>query len=343
MKPTIKDVAKLAGVSIKTVSNVLNNNTERFSETTRDRVLDAIAKLNYQPNRAAQYMRSGAIQVIALAISNIANPYFSDIAREIINAASDYGYNVLIEHTAGLAANERLLMSPASPHTVDGLILDPVALTEAELHDIRAIIPVVLIGERATGQYFDHIMIDNIAASRQITTHLLELGRRRIALLPVVPDKPNSLYHMRQQGYLQALEAAGVPFDPRLVVTLEGPIGLGHRDGMAATEQLLARDIPFDAIFCLNDRVALGAMKTLKRHSYRIPDDVAIVGFDDIEEGFVASPSVTTISPDKTALGQLAVSLLIARIKGERTGPAEQFRPNFKLLVRESTAGEEVS
>ncbi len=341
MNPTIKDVARLAGVSPKTVSNVINDNADRFSSETRERVLDAIKKLNYRPNRAAQYMRSGAIGVLAFALPNIGSPYHAELAREIIDAAQEQGYTILIEHTGGLIENERLLLGGSSRHTVDGVILDPLALAERELYQTAVTTPIVTVGERATGQHYDHIMIDNVAAARLIVEHLIAIGRRRIAIFPVVPDVAASLFNMRYQGYVDALRAAGIGIDPRLV-TYSGVPSRDEMDypgGMACMERFLAESQPPDAVFCLNDRVALGAMKVLRQHGLRVPDDVAVTGFDDIAESTLTCPALTTISPDKRAIGRLAVSLLIDRIKGVRTGPPEQFNPEFELVVRESTVG----
>jgi DNA-binding LacI/PurR family transcriptional regulator len=337
MAATIKDVAKLAGVSPKTVSNVLNDNAGRFSAETRDRVLDAMRKLNYQPNRAAQFMRSGTIGTIALAIATISNPYFAEIACVIIEAAREQEFNVLIEHTGGLAKNERLLVSGAGAQMVDGVILDPVALTEGELYQTNITKPIVMLGERGTGKYFDHVMIDNVAAARLLTEHLLALGHRRIAILPMVSDTQIMLFPMRYRGYIEALQAAGIVPDPQLVVTPRHPVSLTHRDGIDCIEQLIAQKNVPDAIFCMNDLVALGAMKALVQHGYRIPEDVAVTGFDNIIQSYLTSPALTTISPDKNTIGRLAVSLLIDRIKGRRSGPPEQFDPEFKLVVREST------
>jgi DNA-binding LacI/PurR family transcriptional regulator len=337
MNPTIKDVAKLAGVSTKTVSNVINDNASRFSPVTRDRVLAAMKKLKYQPNRAAQFMRSGSIGIIALAVPTISNPYFAEIACEIIDAAREQGYTVLIEHTDGLAENERLLVSSSGPHTVDGVIIDPVALAEDELYRYSVNTPVVLLGERVVGRYFDHIMIDNVTAARMITEHLLDMGRRRIAIMPMAYDHPSSLFHMRYQGYAEALGQAGVVFDPQLVVGPRHTVSLSHRDGMDCMEQLLERDTQPDAIFCFNDLVALGAMKILAQRGYRVPDDIAVAGFDNITQSYLTVPALTTVSPDKKAIGRLAVSLLIDRIRGKRTGSPEQFTPGFNLVVRGTT------
>ena len=214
-------------------------------------------------------------------------------------------------------------------------------MTEDEIHRTAAATPIVMLGERITGEFYDHVMIDNVAAARELTEHLLELGHRRVAILPVSDVGRNSLHRMRYQGYLDALRAAGILPDPELIVSTPWPVLLTHQSGMAGMEELLSRDRLPEAVFCLNDLAAFGAMKVLSQHGIRVPEDIAVVGFDDIAESYLMSPSLTTISPNKNAIGRLAVSLLIDRINGKRTGPPELFTPDFHLAIRESTAGRE--
>lgn len=338
MKPTIKDVAKLAGVSIKTVSNVINNNESRFREETRQRVLAAMAELNFQPNRAARYMRSGQIGIIALTIPDISNPYFAEIAREVIKTARSYDHTVLIDHTDGLPEQERLVVQGLRPHAVDGIIFDPLTLTEKDLDPGRVATPIVLLGERMTNKYYDHVQIDNVGASRLAVSHLIELGRRRIAIMPVPKDEKDVMSRLRYRGYVEALQQAGMPVDPSLAV-YTSMASFTYYDGQKCIDQLLTLQQPPDAVLCLNDRVALGAMKTLRLRGYQIPGDVAVVGFDNIEEASFAAPSLTTIAPDKAEIAKTAVSLLINRILGKRQGPPELFQPAYRLIVRESTIG----
>jgi DNA-binding LacI/PurR family transcriptional regulator len=339
MKPTIKDVAKLAGVSIKTVSNVINNNKGRYKEETRQRVLAAMAELNYQPNRAARYMRSGQIGIIALTIPDISNPYFAEIAREVIKAARSYDHTVLIDHTDGLPEQERLVVQGLRPHAVDGIILDPLTLTEDDLNPEKVVTPIVLLGERMTNnKYYDHVQIDNVGAARLAVLHLIELGRRRIAIMPVPKDEKDVMSQLRYRGYLDALQQAGIPVDPSLTV-YTSIASFTYYDGEKCMNQLLSLPKPPDAVLCLNDRVALGAMKTLRLRGYQIPGEVAVVGFDNIEEGSFAAPSLTTIAPDKEEIAKTAVSLLINRILGKRKGPPELIQTPFRLIVRESTIG----
>lgn len=338
LRPTVKDVAKLAGVSPKTVSNVINNNAARYSNETRQKVMTALETLNYHPNRAARYMRNGKIGILALAIPDISNPYFAGVASNIVAAAKSYGYTVMIEHTEGQAEQERLVVSRLASQTVDGVILNLMTLREEEIAAEGDRIPLVLLGERASGTYYDRVVIDNTAASRAAIEHLIENGRRHIGVIGVPNDEHDVMPRLRFTGYLEALGAANVPFDPALVAEIP-PASFTYQDGANCMRQLLSRGVRIDAVFCFNDRVALGAMRVLRENGFRIPEDVAVIGFDDIEEGQFAAPSLTTIAPNKKILGDVAVSFLIERIQSSRTGVPKLYQPPFELVKRESTAG----
>jgi DNA-binding LacI/PurR family transcriptional regulator len=330
---TLKDVAARAGVSIKTVSNVVNEHPY-VTPATRDRVRRAIDSLGYRPNMVARRLRRGNVGVLALAIPDLANTYFSDIGNAIIAAAAAYECTILIDHTGGTRANESLVARGLRPHLIDGVILSPLAL---EMEDLlphqEGDVPIVLLGERHFGAPRDHVVIDNVAAARLATTHLLSLGRRRIAAIGL-PDDDTS--HLRLRGFSEALAEAGQPVDPQCVI----PVRPFRRAGGAqAMRHLLSLQQPPDAVFCYNDLLALGAIRALHEAGWHIPDDVAVTGWDDLEEGSFTTPSLTTISPDKAQIGRLAVSLLLDRIRGRRTGPPERFSPPFRLIVRESTAG----
>ncbi len=332
---TLKDVAARAGVSIKTVSNVVNDYPYVASET-RERVRQAIDMTGYQPNLPARHLRKARVGVLALAIPDLGNTYFSDIGHMVYDAAAARSYTVVLEHTSGLRANEILVASGLRPHLIDGVIMSPVALSVEDLQPRRAGMPIVLLGEHLLGAPRDHVVIDNVAAARVATTHLLALGRRRIAAIGLQERVGAEATRFRLRGFTEALEAAGYRADPRLMA----PARALHRaDGLHAMRHLLSLDRPPDAVFCFNDLLALGAIRALHEAGRRAPDDVAVVGFDDIEEGAFAIPSLTTISPDKAEIGRQAVRLLLGRIDGTRTGPPERVEPLFTLVIRESTAG----
>jgi DNA-binding LacI/PurR family transcriptional regulator len=195
----------------------------------------------------------------------------------------------------------------------------------------------VLLGERIFDGPADHVAIDNVAAARDATAHLLALGRRRIAAIGDQRHVPaGRTAHLRLQGYREALAAAGLPYDEALVL----PADDYHRtDGAEMMTRLLALESPPDAVLCFADLIALGALRTVLSAGLRVPEDVAIVGFDDIEDGRFSTPSMTTIRPDKQEIARLAVSFLLSRIAGSAGQPPREVQAGYELVVRESTVG----
>ena len=340
MVAQLKDIAAYTGVSIKTVSNVINGNFARVSPQTRASVEAAVNKFHYRPNTAARHLRKAHVNVIALAIPDLSNPYFAEIGHAIIHAAADEHYTVLVDFTGGERQNESMAVNGLRPHLIDGIILDPQALEHEDISLEASRIPVVLLGERLFNTTCDHIVIDNVAAAVAATEHLLALGRRRIAIIGIQDESSTCIApSLRQQGYLQELRRAGLT--PRKEYQLTG--GAWHReDGARAMYQLLQEEEPPDALFCCNDLLALGAMSVLHAQGYRIPQDIAVVGFDDIEEAQYAYPPLTSIRPDKIEIGQLAVKTLLERIRqleGEPPASPHTFIVPFTLQARASTRG----
>lgn len=335
----LQDVAERAGVSIKTVSNVVNGKGSITPET-RQRVEDAVTHLGYRPNIAARHLRRGHSGMIAVALPELTQPYFAEIASELVRAAQAKQITVLLNQTGGEAASERAISDGIDMPLMDGLIMSPLALTAADLRHRTDAAPLVLLGEHVGDDSpFPHVAMDNRAAAAAATAHLASLGRRRIAAigakLPAGPDNalPQETAELRLEGYRRALEDAGLPWDPTLVQTVRE----FHRaDGADAMHALLSLPEPPDAVFCFNDLLALGALRALRDHGLQAPDDVAIVGIDDIEEGRFSSPSLTTIAPDKRAIAETALALLLEN----RTEPGREPRTilvDYELVVREST------
>ncbi len=335
MAATLKDVARKAGVSIKTVSNVIHGNISVTAEK-QQRVRRAIDELHYQPNLPARYLRKSHVGVIALAIPDLSNPYFAEIGNIIVAEAAKHSYTVLLDHTSGEREYERLVINGLRPRLIDGIILNPLALEREDLLPERVTVPMLLLGERFFDAAYDHVSMNNVAAARLAVDHLLDMGRRRIAAIGAQEIFSGESARLRLQGYTEGLAAAGIPFDLRLVAG----VNTFHRlDGMRAMQKLLELEQLPDAVFCFNDLLAFGAVRTLQEAGLRVPEDVAVVGIDDIEESRYAFPSLTTISPDKQKIGELAVKLLLERIHGSRTGSPEHIEVPFRLVVRESTAG----
>jgi len=335
MPVSLKDVAKLAGVSVRTVSNVVND-YPYVTEATRTRVQRALDELNYRPNLAARSLRTGRSEILALAVPAIDAPYFGELARHIVKAAERHSYTVLIEQTDGMPEREKRLFADGGPHLIDGLILSPVALRPKDLRARTDETPLVLLGEQVYHGPADHVAIDNVAAARTATAHLLKLGRRRIAAIGCRQTPDAAAEHLRYRGYAAALQGVGAVVERRLVVPTRS---LDRRGGARAMERLLAHETPPDAVFCYNDVMALGAIRTLLDRGYRVPGDVAVVGIDDIEDGRFSTPSLTTISPDKAQIANLVVDLLLSRIKEGNAEPPREVQADFTLVVRESSVG----
>ncbi|MFE7870054.1 LacI family DNA-binding transcriptional regulator [Micromonospora humida] len=332
MRHRLKDVAERAGVSVKTVSNVVNG-YQHVRPETRARVEAAIAELRYRPNLSARNLRKGRTGVIALAVPELDVPYFAELARHVVAAAADHGWTVLIDQTGGGREREKVAAAGVGDHMIDGLIFSPLSLSADDLVGLE--LPMVLLGERTDHGRADHVMIDNVAAAREMTAHLIGLGRRRVAAVGAQHTPEGAGARLRLAGYTAALADAGIGYDERLVADTPA----WHRaDGAAAMRHLLASGVRPDAVFCFSDTLALGALRALHEAGLRVPADVAVAGFDDIEDGRFSVPTLTTVSPDKERIARLAVDLLAGRLAGERDAPAREVTAPHRLAFRESTA-----
>jgi DNA-binding LacI/PurR family transcriptional regulator len=328
----LRDVAERAGVSVKTASNVLNNRPH-VKASTRIRVQAAMAELHYRPNLSARSLKHGRAGFLALAVPAMDSPYFAELAARITDEAAALGFIVLLDVTGGDADAERVVLEGMRSHVIDGVIFSPLALSAAEIGGRADSLPMVLLGERPVPSGLDHIAVDSVAAARAATEHLVAQGRRRIAAIGRETVRGTASERLR--GYRQALKAAGLPYDRTLVMEVPH---FERADGYAAMERLLGLDEPPDAVFCFNDLMAIGALRACVDAGVRIPDDVAIVGFDDIAESRYSNPTLTTISPDLTGLARQALDLLVQRIAGD-TSPAREVKVDWHLEARETTLG----
>lgn len=331
MVATRREVAEAANVSLRTVSNVVNG-FESVAPQTRERVLGVIAALDYRPSEIARILKRGRSGLIALVLPELDTPYFAELTRAFVELGTARGYTVVIDQTDGDVQRELELINQTDRGALfDGLIVSPLGINAEHLRGISPERPVVFLGEDSHSG-FDQVMIDNFAASEEAVTHLVKQGRRRIAAIGAETRRPASST-IRLAAYQHALEAAGLEFDPELV----GYVGAFRRpDGAKAMAALLTLADPPDAVFCFSDPLALGAMRALHEHNLRIPADIAVVGFDDIEDGHYTTPTLTSISPDKHFIASKTLDLLTARLEGSHVGPATYSAP-YKLMIRESS------
>lgn len=331
-RPGLRDVAALAGVSVKTVSNVVNG-TGRVTAPTRERVEAAVAALGYRPNMAARNLRRGRTEVITLAVPELTAPYFAELADAMIRAAEPRSLTVLIDQTQGNLERERLTFQGERLQQSDGLIFSPLAMPADELARRTDTVPMVLLGEHAPDCPHDRVVIDNHAAAALATEHLIGLGRRAIAAIGPQPRGSHPTSQLRLDGFRDTLAAHGMSADPALLASVES----FHRaDGAAAMNRLLAQHRRPDAVFCFNDLLALGAIRAAHDHGLRVPQDIAVIGFDGIEEGAFSTPTLSTVTPDKRQIAEAALDLLASRTD-DADGPPRTVTVAHELAVRDST------
>lgn len=337
MAVTLHDVARRAGVSIKTVSNVIND-YPHIRPATRSRVEEAIAELGYTPNLTARSLRSGRTGAIALAVPDLALNYFAELAAAVIAEAESAGFAVLVEQTGGERERElELLQSPRRKLT-DGLIFSVRGMGQEDASRLDVPYPLVLLGERVFDENVDHVTMRNVEAAKAATAYLLESGRRRIAVVGAHRDEVVGSAGLRLRGHREALEEAGIPAVPELV-TYADP---WHRfNGAASVRALIGSGVAFDAVFAFNDALAFGAMRALDEAGLRVPEDVAVIGFDDVDEAEYSVPSLTSVDPGRAWIARAAVGRLLERITAPETaGPPRLMLADYRIVERESaTAG----
>ncbi|MGV8845294.1 LacI family DNA-binding transcriptional regulator [Tessaracoccus sp.] len=332
MAGSIHDVASAAGVSPRTVSNVANGFIH-VRPQTRERVLRAIEEVGYRPNIAARRLRQGRTGIIGLMVPELSQPYFAELVQMLEVAAERHDYTLMATQTLGSRKREIRLLDEFTTQLVDGVIVSPMAMEAADLETISPTVPLVLIGEQISSTQYTTIGIDNVGATRAATQHLVDCGRQRIAALGAHHLPHYRTSRLRMEGYRAALEDAGIEFRPELVVYTDEFSRKAGREGVA---RLLAEGTDFDAIMCFTDALAYGGIRALADAGLTVPTDVAITGFDDIEEAEFSVPSLTTIAPDKATIVESALATLLARIAGEDTSH-DDVMPDYELIIRESS------
>jgi LacI family transcriptional regulator len=337
-EPTRDDVAKAAGVSASTVSYVMADGPRPVSEATRKRVLAAMKELGYRPNAVARNLRRRQTSTIGLLLPGLVNPYFADVAEGVETAAAEAGFTVVLcqsgfDHKRELRCIEALI-----DDRIAGLVWVPLGDSEESIVRLTQFaIPMVLL-DRVPVSMLDPVRAglirlvstDNVLGGELATRHLLELGHRRIGLISMTTE----LTHNRGRliGHQRALEEAGIPFDESLVV--EG--GYGYEHGRSSALRLLDTPDPPTAILANYDVLAIGAIAGIAERGLRVPDDISIVGFDDIEAARFAQPPLTTVAQPKEEMGRRGVEVLAKLINDDEPPPGTA-EMSVELVVRKST------
>jgi LacI family transcriptional regulator, galactose operon repressor len=335
-RPTQVDVARLAGVSRATVSYVLNGVTDGrvpISEETRQRVLEAIEELGYEPDARAQALRSGNTNTIALIIPDLRNPHFCELATGIEEAARASGYHLLLSSTTLNDEYAVEIFKDLSRRRFDGLILGSSFILKSEeaqatLEQVRRRgLPIVELSENYG---VDSIGTDYSKAAREVISYLLSLGHRRIGLIYGVGG--HELAEDRRQPYRAGLEIAGIPIDENLIVECGPTI----EDGYQAAKKLLALPSRPTAIIAINDLLSIGAVRAAADAGLRVPNDLSLVGYDDIPMAKYLVPRLTTVTKDAHASGKKAFEILMRRMQNSDL-PRQKVHTPARLIIREST------
>jgi LacI family transcriptional regulator len=329
-KLTMRDIARMARVSHMTVSRVLNN-SPGVRQETRDRILDLVAKFKYRPDARARNFVSKKSNLIGLAVSDISNLFYAELARGIEDKAHEQGYNVIFcstEHNPERMTTYVDLMTNAG---VDGFIFASVRLNEPiveKLIDER--FPVVLINRKLKGEGYNYVVLNNYKGAYGVTDHLINLDYRRIAIITGTPNLSTGLDRLR--GYQQALKDNQIEVNEGYIV--QGPFT--RTTGYEGAKHLLTMKNRPEAIFGGNDYIAMGVIDTVEELGLRIPEDVALVGFDDTE--FASNPRInlTTVSQRKYEMGNLGVQILIDYIERKETDYTHRIILEPRLVIRES-------
>lgn len=327
---TIKDVAREAGVSVGTASQALRS-AAMVREETRRRVVAVAKRLRYQPSALARGLVTRRTHSVGLLISDIANPFFIRAVRAVEDVAQENGYNVILCNTDEDPAKETQYLQILMEKRVDGVILATTAGSLQAVRDVRwRRIPLVLFDRELPGVPVDTVKVDSVCGGRLATEHLLALGHTRIAIIhgPLV----RSTGAERLQGYLEAMQAAGVPRDPVLI--REG--NFKQDSGRDLTNRLLDLSPPPTALFCTNNLMTVGALQTLQRRGVRIPADLSLVGYDDMEWWTLTRPPLTAVGQPVYDLGREAMRLLLAQIEARVRQRPWRVILTPDLLIRES-------
>lgn len=332
-RPTIRDVAKVAGVSPSTVSRVLNG-TGQVRESTRRQVEEAVRRLSYAPHPAARGLRLRTGHLLGLIISNLSFPFFGEVLKGMAEVAAARGYGVLLADSEGRLERElQLLEEVRRRGCTASLLITSDYRPEHTLVLRRSRLPVVLASAHVADPEVPCVGVDNAAAAFDMMRHLLELGHRRIGIIRGPLDDPVTSGE-RLKGCRLALQGADLPWDEALVE--EGDFSI--RGGREATERLLARGMELTALFAFSDEMAMGALQALRRAGLRVPEDVALAGFDDLALAEGLEPPLTTIAQPKREIGRVSAGLAIDLTEGRPVDRIKRTVPH-RLVVRRSTAG----
>jgi DNA-binding LacI/PurR family transcriptional regulator len=330
MTVSIYDIAKKAGVSPSTVSRALEDHP-RIGATTRKRIQELAREMHYVPSTVAKSLAANKTWAIGMVLAAISDPFMGRVVEGVEQAAIEAGFNVFISTSQNDQQREIAVIKMLQKRRVDGIIVIASHLFEQypRLFE-RSKVPIVVINEQKPGETMHFVTVDDVHAARLAVEHLLALGHRRIGFVGVTNRPKSNRYRLK--GYQDALAAAGIALDPALIFSSDSIEDHARRGG-ASLEPLLTAGAT--AVFCYNDATAIGLLAACHKRGLCVPDNLSIIGFDDIDMATYAMPPLTTIRQPRFELGQRAMDMMLALLDGQE--PENQFVPT-ELVVRQTTA-----
>lgn len=330
MSTTISDVAEKAGVSVATVSHVINGTRYVSSELT-ERVENAMDELGYHPNVVARSLKTDKTQTLGLLASDLSNPFFSTLLRGVEDRALEEDYSLIVCNTDETLEKEKLYIDVLSQRKIDGLLIAPTGKSDESLNTLREReIPFVFIDRKAKGIEADAVLSDNVGGSTAATRHLIDLGHRRIGIILGLESVNTT--RERLKGYKKVLDEEDIKYDPKLVKQGYSQVG----GGVEAAEELLSLEDQPSAVFSTNNLMTIGAMQGIQKNDYSCPEEISLIGFDDFAWASTFQPRLTTVAQVPYDIGAKAAEVLFERIEDE-TSKTKEVRMPTNLKIREST------
>lgn len=332
MGVTIKDIAKIANVSITTVSRVLNNKSKGVSDQTRKRILEIVEEYNYVPNAVAKGLVTKKTNILGLIIPDITNPYHPEIAKGVEDTANEYGYNIILCGTNSDIQKENSYIRILKEHYVAGIIYNSnINVTDSTINLLNSYnIPFVFVENDTEHKEIMRVYTDGQEGMEKLTKYLIKMGHKKIAYLAGPKNSYNT--EKRLLGYKYALESEGIPIDDKLIKHAR----ISNRsNGYELTKELLKEKRQFTAIACFNDLMAVGALQKLKERGIQVPVDISLTGYDNVYVTKITTPKITTVEQPAYEMGCEAAKILIQNIESN-VMPKKPIRFEPILKIRES-------
>jgi DNA-binding LacI/PurR family transcriptional regulator len=341
-QPTIRDIAARAGVAPMTVSRAINENGY-VSPEARERIMRAIKDLDYHPNGLARSLKQRRTHVVGILLPEIGHPFSAELARHLEETFLSRGYTSFISTSQRSIEREQTALNAFFDHRVDGIVvatLETRAGNDALLRFVKRGLPVVIVGRTLSHPNVDQVNADHWKGGYEMVKHLVSLGHRRIGFIGASVLINSGL--PRFQGYLDGLREHDCVISPELIVgpeSLDSPAYATQEEGYDGMRRLLALSQPPTAVFARNDAVAIGAMRAVRDSGRRVPDDVAVAGFDNVPMAAYTTPPLTTVNQPTATLGKRAAEFVLARIEGRSSTERRDLRLDCDVVIRESTVG----